>query len=100
MSAPARCRGSVRQVTSSKQGVAEAPTMNLDLPTLMVMQTFALACAGAVLLFVWLQSRIASALALWWFANIIAAAGIISLMLGLILHQPAWSVLGRSLLPF
>jgi hypothetical protein len=25
--------------------------MNLDLPTLMVMQSFALACAGAVLLF-------------------------------------------------
>ena len=100
MSAPARCRGSVRQVTSSKPGAAEAPNINLDLPTLMVMQSFALACAGAVLLFVWLQSRIASALALWGFANIVAAAGILSLMLGLILHQPAWSVLGGSLLPF
>ena len=38
--------------------------MTLDLPTLMVMQSFAMACAGAVLLFAWLQNRTISALAL------------------------------------
>ncbi len=74
--------------------------MNLDLPTLLVMQSFALACAGAVLLFAWLQNRIVSVLALWGFANIAAAGGILSLMLGLTLRQPAWSVLGGCVLSF
>ena len=73
--------------------------MQLDLPTLMVMQSFALACAGAVLLFAWLQNRIVSALALWGFANVIAAAGILYLMLGFTLHQQAWLALGGILLP-
>ena len=73
--------------------------MQLDLPTLMVMQSFALACAGAGLLFAWLQNRIVSALALWGFANIIAAAGILALMLGLTLHQQAWLAIGGILLP-
>jgi len=74
--------------------------MNLDLPTLMVMQSFALACGGAVPLFAWLQNRSVSALALWGVANISAAGGILSLMLGFTLHQPAWLGLGASLLPF
>jgi diguanylate cyclase (GGDEF)-like protein len=73
--------------------------MQLDLPTLMVMQSFALACAGAVLLFAWLQNRIVSALAFWGFANVIAAAGILSLMLGFTLHQQAWLAIGGMLLP-
>ena len=74
--------------------------MNLDLPTLMVMQSFALACAGAVLLFTWLQNRIVSALAFWGLANILAAAGILALMLGVMFRQPAWSAIGGVLLPF
>jgi hypothetical protein len=73
--------------------------MQLDLPTLMVMQSFALACAGAVLLFAWLQNRIVSALALWGFANVVAAAGILSLMLGFTSHQQAWLAIGGILLP-
>ena len=73
--------------------------MALDLPTLMVMQSFALAAAGVVLLFAWLQNRTISALALSGCANVIAAAGILSLMLGVALHQPLWSVLGGCLLP-
>ena len=73
--------------------------MQLDLPTLMVMQSFALACAGSILLFAWLQNRIVFALALWGFANIIAAAGILSLMLGFTLHQQAWLAIGGILLP-
>jgi diguanylate cyclase (GGDEF)-like protein len=73
--------------------------MNLDLPTLMVMQSFALACAGAVLFSVWLPNRIVSALALWGLANVSAAAGFFSLMLGFTLHQPIWLAIGGSLLP-
>jgi diguanylate cyclase (GGDEF)-like protein len=73
--------------------------VQLDLPTLMVMQSFALACAGAGLVFAWLQNRLVSALALWGFANLIAAAGILALMLGITLHQQAWLALGGVLLP-
>jgi diguanylate cyclase (GGDEF)-like protein len=73
--------------------------MTLDLPTLMVMQSFALACAGVVLLSVWLQDRSVSALALWGLANISAAGGFLSLMLGVTHRQPDWLVLGGTLLP-
>ena len=72
--------------------------MKLDLPTLMTMQSFALACAGAVLLVAWVQRRVETALALWGVANVNAAAGFISLMLGLAWHQPGWTVLGGLLL--
>ena len=72
--------------------------MQLDLSTLMVMQSFALACAGTVLLAAWSQNRTVSALALWGVAHIIAAGGILSLMLGFSSHQPAW--LGTRRHPF
>jgi len=72
--------------------------MNLDTPTLMTMESFVAACAGAVLLIVWSQNRKASALALWGLANIVVAAGIFSLMLGSAMHQPGWSILGSTLL--
>ena len=71
--------------------------MNLDLPTLMVMQSFAMACAGAVLLIAWSQNRI-SALAIWGIAHLSASGGIIFLMLGVTLHQPIWSAAGGGLL--
>jgi diguanylate cyclase (GGDEF)-like protein len=73
--------------------------MHLDIPTLMVMQSFAIACAGAVLLFAWLQNRANAVLGLWGAANLCAAAGIVSLMLGLTLPQPALLGLGGCLLP-
>jgi diguanylate cyclase (GGDEF)-like protein len=73
--------------------------MQLDLPTLMVMQSFALACAGMVLLAAWSQNRTIPALALWGIAHIIAAGGILSLMLGFTLHQQAWLAIGGILLP-
>jgi hypothetical protein len=63
------------------------------------MQSFALTCAGAGLLVAWLQNRIVSALALWGFANVIGAAGILSLMLGFTLHQQPWLAIGGILLP-
>jgi len=72
--------------------------MMLDLPTLMVMQSFAMACAGAVLIFAWLQSRAVVALAIWGLADFLAAAGILSLILGVGLRQPAWSAAGGVLL--
>jgi diguanylate cyclase (GGDEF)-like protein len=72
--------------------------MQLDLPTLMVMQSFALACAGTFLLAAWSQNRTVRTLALWGIAHIIAAGGILSLMLGFTSHQPAWLGLGGTLL--
>jgi diguanylate cyclase (GGDEF)-like protein len=74
--------------------------MNLDLPTLMVMQSFAMACSGMVLFFAWLQNRPEPALALWCCANLSAAAGIIGLMLGLTLRQPIFFALAGCLLSF
>jgi hypothetical protein len=84
---PNRWRGS-----ETENGV-----MQLDLPTLLVMQSFALACAGAILLAAWSQNRAIKALALWGIAHICAAAGFVSLMLGLVLRQPIW-VAGVALL--
>jgi diguanylate cyclase (GGDEF)-like protein len=75
----------------------ENGVMQLDLPTLLVMQSFALACAGAILLVAWSQNRAITALALWGIAHICAAAGFVSLMLGLVLRQPIW-VVGVALL--
>ena len=71
--------------------------MPLDLPTLLVMQSFALACAGTALLAAWSQNRTIKALALWGIAHIFAAGGFVSLMLGWVLRQPGW-VLGVTLL--
>jgi diguanylate cyclase (GGDEF)-like protein len=73
--------------------------MQLDLPTLMVMQSFAMACAGTVLLVAWSQNRMGATVGLWGLANVIAGGGILSLMLGLTLRQPAWSILGGVLMP-
>ncbi len=73
--------------------------MQLDLPTLMVMQSFALACAGTVLLVAWSQNRKVATVGLWGFANVVAGGGILSLMLGLTLRQPVWSALGGILMP-
>jgi diguanylate cyclase (GGDEF)-like protein len=72
--------------------------MSLDLPTLMIMQSFAMACSGALLCFAWLQNRAATAWALWGVANIIAAAGIIALMFGATSHLIVLSAIGGFLL--
>jgi diguanylate cyclase (GGDEF)-like protein len=73
--------------------------MQLDLPTLMVMQSFAMACAGTVLLVAWSQNRKVATVGLWGLANVIAGGGILSLMLGLTLRQPVCSILGGVLMP-
>jgi diguanylate cyclase (GGDEF)-like protein len=72
--------------------------MHLDLPTLMAMGSFIAACAGVVLLVAWSQNREISALAQWGLSDIVFAAGIFSLMLGSVLHQPLASILGGSVL--
>ena|ERR1700675_2049347 len=72
--------------------------MHLDLPSLMAMQSFVAACAGAVLLIAWIQNRRLVALALWGLADILAATGIFSLMLGSAVRQPVWSAVGGALL--
>jgi diguanylate cyclase (GGDEF)-like protein len=73
--------------------------MSLDLPTLMIMQSFAMACSGALLCFAWMQSRTATVWGLWGIANIIAGAGIIALMLGATFHLIVFSVIGGFLMP-
>jgi diguanylate cyclase (GGDEF)-like protein len=72
----------------------------LDVTTLVVMGCFAIACAGLVLLVAWYQDRKTSALALWGFADLGTAFGILSLMFGSLLHQPMWPVLGSVALAY
>jgi hypothetical protein len=72
--------------------------MRLDLPTVMTMESFVIACAGIVLLYAWSQHKTTPAIGLWGAANLFCAGGILSLMLGLTLRQPVWSILAGSLL--
>jgi GGDEF domain-containing protein len=72
--------------------------MHLDLPSLMAMQSFVAACAGAVLLIAWIQNHKLVALALWGLSDLFAAAGIFFLMLGSALDQPVWSAVAGALL--
>jgi hypothetical protein len=72
--------------------------MHLDLPTLVVMGSFVAFCAGVVLLLAWVQNRKVSALATWGFANLANAVGILCLVLGPALRQPAWSILSAIFL--
>jgi diguanylate cyclase (GGDEF)-like protein len=71
--------------------------MNLDLPTLLIMESFVPVCAGAVLLIAWSHNRKIFSLALWGLADLAVAGGILSLMLGAALRQPLWSLLGGVL---
>jgi hypothetical protein len=50
--------------------------VQLDLPTLVVMGSFASACAGVALLVAWWQNRKVPALALWALGNFFGTAGI------------------------
>src|ERR1700733_5055190 len=71
--------------------------MNLDLPTLLIMESFVPVCAGAVLHIAWSHNRKIFSLALWGLADLAVAGGILSLMLGATLRQPLWSLLGGVL---
>jgi hypothetical protein len=62
--------------------------VQLDLPTLMMMGSFASACAGVVLLVAWWQNRKVPALALWGLGNFVDTAGIFCLLVGPVLHRP------------
>src|ERR1700684_1213486 len=72
--------------------------MTLDLPTLMVMQSFAMASAGALLLFAWLQTRPVSSLGVWGVAHLCAAAGILLVMFAVTVERPVLSIIGAMLL--
>jgi diguanylate cyclase (GGDEF)-like protein len=73
--------------------------MHLDLPSFMVMQSFAVFCAGAVLVVASLQQRSANVLALWGAAHIFAAFGTLVLVLGKISGTPIWFLLAVTLFP-
>jgi len=72
--------------------------MQLDIPTLLVMGSFVPACAGAILFIAWSQHRKILALALWALSDVVAAGGVLCLMLGSASHQPAWFILSGALL--
>jgi diguanylate cyclase (GGDEF)-like protein len=74
--------------------------VNLDLPTLILLESFAVACSGALALFCWTQNRSVTAFALWGLANIISAVGRVSLMLGFTSHQALFFAFGGIVLPF
>jgi diguanylate cyclase (GGDEF)-like protein len=73
--------------------------MHLDLPSFMVVQSFAVFCAGAVLVVLSLQQRSANVLALWGVAHILAAFGTLVLVLGKISGAPVWFLIGVTLFP-
>jgi diguanylate cyclase (GGDEF)-like protein len=83
---------------NSEDDLGNTKVMHLDLPSLMAMQSFVAACAGAVLLIAWIQNHKLVALALWGLSDLFAAAGIFLLMLGSALHQPVWSAVAGALL--
>ena len=72
--------------------------MQLDIPSVMVMGSFVTASAGVVLLVAWLQNRNTAGLWIWGLSDIIAAAGLFSLMLGAAWHLPSRPVIGGLLL--
>jgi diguanylate cyclase (GGDEF)-like protein len=72
--------------------------MQFDLPTVMAMESFVIACSGMMLLVAWLQNKEETAIGLWGVANLFCASGILSLMLGMTMRQPAWIILAGSLL--
>jgi hypothetical protein len=73
--------------------------MHLDLPSLMVMQSFTVFCAGAMLVVASLQRRAAGVLVLWGAAHIFAAFATLALVLGNISGAPIWFLIGQSFFP-
>jgi hypothetical protein len=71
--------------------------VQLDLPTLMMMGSFASACAGVVLLVAWWQNRKVPALALWGLGNFVDTAGIFCLLVGPVLHRPVLIMMADAL---
>jgi diguanylate cyclase (GGDEF)-like protein len=58
------------------------PVINLDLPTLMAMESFVALCAGVAVLFGWWQGREARALLLWAVNCLLLSLGLLLLLLG------------------
>jgi hypothetical protein len=72
--------------------------VHLDVSTLVVMGSFASACAGAVLLLAWWQNPKVPALGWWGLGNIVNALGILGLIVGPAAHLPLVSVASSALL--
>jgi diguanylate cyclase (GGDEF)-like protein len=64
---------------------------------LVVMGSFASACAGVALLLAWWQNRKVPALALWALGNFVDTAGIFCLMVGPVLHRPVLIMVADAL---
>jgi diguanylate cyclase (GGDEF)-like protein len=71
--------------------------VQLDVPTLMMMGSFASACAGVVLLIAWWQNRNVPALGLWGLGNFVDTAGIFCLLVGPVLHRPVLIMVADAL---
>jgi hypothetical protein len=71
--------------------------VQLDLPTLMMMGSFASACAGVVVLVAWWQNRKVPALALWGLGNFVDTAGIFCLLIGPVLQRPVLIMVADAL---
>jgi diguanylate cyclase (GGDEF)-like protein len=63
--------------------------MNLDVPTLMAMESFVAICAGVILLMAWSANRREPALGYWGLSDILVAAGIFGLIIGSAWHEPS-----------
>lgn len=72
--------------------------MSLDIPTLMVMGSFVAACSGSILLGAWFVNQKTPVLGLWGLGSLLHAGGILSLMLGLVSHDPRIMGLGNILI--
>jgi len=72
--------------------------VHLDVSTLVVMGSFASACAGIVLLVAWWQDRKVPALGLWGLGNMASALGILGLILGPALSLPLVPIASSALL--
>jgi hypothetical protein len=72
--------------------------VHLDVSTLVVMGSFASACAGVVLLIAWWQNPKVPALGLWGLGNMVSAVGILGLVLGSATHRPLVSIASSALL--
>jgi diguanylate cyclase (GGDEF)-like protein len=72
--------------------------VHLDVSTLVVMGSFASACAGIVLLLAWWQNPKVPALGLWGLGNMVSAVGILGLILGPAAYRPLVPIASSALL--
>src|ERR1700730_1274704 len=72
--------------------------VHLDVSTLVVMGSFASACAGIALLVAWWQNPKVPALGFWGLGNMVNAVGILGLILGPAAPRPLVAIASSALL--